>query len=73
MELNNELKQYYQELRKGIKSDETTETNEMTEEQRLLWEKHLQEMRKLKESIEGIPEMYKSSDKIEIRVMPNEK
>lgn len=52
MELNNELKQYYEELRKGFEPDETTETNEMTEEQRMLWEKHLQEMRKLKESIE---------------------
>ena len=72
MGLSEELKQYYKALRKSIETDET-ETNEMTEEQREIWEKHLQEMRKFKEEIEHLPESYKRNDKIEIRVLPNEK
>lgn len=72
MENKEELKQYYADLRKGIGLEKETEKL-LTNEERELWEKYIKEMRALKNKIEGISQRYIDDDKIEIRILSNER
>lgn len=72
MENKEELKQYYADLRKGIGLEKEAEKL-LTNEERELWEKYIKEMRTLKNKIEGISQRYIDDDKIEIRILSNER
>ncbi len=72
MENKEELKQYYADLRKGIGLEKEAEKL-LTNEERELWEKYIKEMRALKNKIEGISQRYIDDDKIEIRILSNER
>ncbi|MDD2435697.1 MAG: hypothetical protein PHO63_05565 [Bacilli bacterium] len=72
MENKEELKQYYADLRKGIGLEKEDEKI-LTSEERELWEKYVKEMRTLKNKIEGISQRYIDDDKIEIRILSNER
>jgi hypothetical protein len=68
MENREELKQYFDKLRKESGLSETPENRELTDEEiKEIKQKHLLEMRKLKKKA-GYPENIVLDDSIEIRI-----